>query len=114
MSKTVDEYLRLINMPKRRGRKVSVTTLRSRLADAQKRRQTERGVGRVLAEQQARDLTAQINRLAAEGNGVSIKDAEAAFVKVAPRFSKARNISYGAWRDAGVSAAVLKKAGINR
>jgi len=43
-----------------------------------------------------------------------MKGLEAAFVKVAKPFCDKRGISYGAWREAGVPAAVLKRVGIAR
>jgi hypothetical protein len=46
--------------------------------------------------------------------GGDIKSLEAAFVKIAKRFGENRGIGYGAWRDAGVPAVVLKKAGVAR
>ena len=46
--------------------------------------------------------------------GTDIKSLEAAFVKIAKRFGENRGIGYGAWRDAGVPAVVLKKAGVAR
>ncbi len=36
------------------------------------------------------------------------------FVKVAKAYSAKKGISYGAWREFGVSPEVLKKAGISR
>jgi hypothetical protein len=45
---------------------------------------------------------------------IDIKSLEVAFVKIAKKFSQNRNVSYGAWRDAGVPAPVLKKAAIAR
>ena len=46
--------------------------------------------------------------------GVDSKSLETDFVKIAKQFSEQRGISYGAWRDAGVAAVVLKRAGIAR
>src|SRR3984893_5842970 len=37
-----------------------------------------------------------------------------AFVKPAPPYSKSKGITYGAWREAGVPADVLREAGITR
>jgi hypothetical protein len=37
-----------------------------------------------------------------------------AFVKAARSYSKSKGISYGAWREAGVPADVLREAGITR
>ena len=38
-----------------------------------------------------------------------IKSLEASFAKIAKRFVENRGIGYGAWRDAGVPAPVLKR-----
>jgi hypothetical protein len=35
-------------------------------------------------------------------------------VKVAKSYSERQNISYASWRDVGVEASVLKRAGISR
>src|ERR1700690_1455156 len=64
MSATVDRYLVAVNTPKRRGRKVTKATLEQRLADARTRLKTAKGVEKVLAAQEVRDLqvkTAQLN-----------------------------------------------------
>lgn len=113
MSATVDRYLQAINTPKRRGRKVSVATLQKRLKAAQETAKTGSGVAKVLAAQEVRDLKAKIAEATAPGS-VDIKKLEADFLKVAKQFTEQRGITYGAWRDAGVPAAVLQKAGIAR
>jgi hypothetical protein len=46
--------------------------------------------------------------------GVDSKLLEADFVKIAKRFGEKRAIGYGAWRDAGVCAQVLERAGVAR
>jgi len=113
MSATVDRYLSAVNTPKRRGRKVSKSSLQSRLADARVRAKSATGVDKVLAAQEVRDLQARVAALDASG-GEDIKSLEAAFVKIAKRFGENRGIGYGAWRDAGVPAQVLKRAGVAR
>jgi hypothetical protein len=113
MSATVDRYLTAVNTPKRRGRKVSKASLQQRLADARLRAKSATGVDKVLASQEVRDLQNRIAAIDASGGG-DIKGLEAAFVKVAKRFGENRGIGYGAWRDAGVPAVVLKKAGVAR
>jgi hypothetical protein len=45
---------------------------------------------------------------------VDVKGLEAEFVKIAQQFSENRGVTYGAWRDAGVPAEVLQRAGIKR
>ena len=45
---------------------------------------------------------------------VDLTALEQEFVAVAHSYSKRRGISYAAWREAGVDAAVLQKAGVTR
>jgi len=45
---------------------------------------------------------------------VDIGGLEDEFVSIAASYSTRRRISYAAWREAGVDAAVLRKAGITR
>jgi len=107
----VDAYLQAINTPKRRGRPVSAASLRKRLADAKARFLTASGVQKLTLAQEIRDLE---QRLA---NAVKVGDAkalEAEFVKHAKAYGESKGIGYAAWREGGVSPAVLKKAGINR
>jgi len=113
MSATVNRYLEALNTPKRRGRKVSKATMIERLADARVRAKTATGLDRVVAAQAVRELTTSLARLEA-ATGADIQTLESAFVKIAKKFSEQRGISYGAWRDAGVPATVLSKAGIAR
>ena len=71
------------------------------------------GVDKVLAAQEVRDLETRIATMDSATGG-DIKGLESAFVKIAKRFGENRGIGYGAWRDAGVPAVVLKKAGVAR
>ena len=43
-----------------------------------------------------------------------VATAEAKFIKVAASFSERNEITFDAWREFGVTAVVLKKAGIFR
>ena len=47
-------------------------------------------------------------------SGVDISSLEEAFVKVAKGYSARQGISYAAWRQVGVEAGVLRRAGIGR
>ena len=113
MSATVDRYLSAVNTPKRRGRKVSKAALEQRLVEARAKAKSATGVEKVLAAQDVRDLQSRISNMSVASGG-DIKSLEAAFVKIAKRFGENRGIGYGAWRDAGVPAVVLKKAGVAR
>lgn len=114
MSATVDRYLQAVNTPKRRGRKVSRTTLESRIAVARVALRTGTGVEKVIAAQTIRDCQDRLVALTAQTNGGGLRKLEADFVKIAKTFGENRGIGYGAWRDAGVPAAVLRKAKIPR
>jgi uncharacterized protein YicC (UPF0701 family) len=113
MSATVNRYLAAVTAPKRRGRKVSKATLEQRLERAQETVRTATGVEKLLAARDARSLTARLSQMTA-ADSVDVQRLEAEFVKVAKRFSENRGITYGAWRDAGVPAQVLKRAGVAR
>ncbi len=112
MSTIVDRYLSVVNVPKKRGRRVSPAVLRKRLTAAEATRKSSTGVAKVLAAQEVRDLRTRLAETS--GDGTNAKTLEASFVKVARQFSVNRGISYAAWRDAGVPAAVLQRAGIAR
>ncbi|HIE22326.1 MAG TPA: hypothetical protein EYP73_07000 [Acidimicrobiia bacterium] len=53
-------------------------------------------------------------RLASLTNGGNLEELEDGFVAHAKSYSERKGISYTAWRQAGVPAAVLKKAGIHQ
>jgi len=112
-SATVNRYLEAVTTPKRRGRKVSKATLEQRLVAARARFKSGAGVDKLLAAQEIRDLQARLTKLESAAE-VDVKLLEAAFVKIAKQFSASRGVTYGAWRDAGVPAQVLKKAGVKR
>jgi len=113
MSATVDRYLSAVNTTKQRGRKVSKATLTQRLAAARERAKSTTGVEKVLAAQEVRDLQNKLASMNA-ASGTDVKSLEAEFVRIAKKFGENRGIGYGAWRDAGVPAVVLKKAGVAR
>jgi hypothetical protein len=113
VSAVVDRYLAALHVPKQRGRKVSPATLRTRLAAAEEKLKSASGVARLTAAQDVRDIKNKLSDLESRGS-TDIKALEADFVKVAKKFGEKRGIRYGAWRDAGVPAAVLKKAGVRR
>ena len=48
------------------------------------------------------------------GTTVDLSALEAEFVAVAKGYAERKQISYEAWREAGVSASTLKAAGITR
>lgn len=53
-------------------------------------------------------------KLALHEDVPAVADAEPAFLEVAAAFGRRKGISYAAWREVGVPAATLKRAGITR
>jgi len=113
VSSIVDRYLSALHVPKQRGRKVSLASLQARLASAEEKLKHATGVARLTAAQDVRDLRKRVSATVSAGAS-DIKSLEAAFVRVAKKFGEKRGIGYGAWRDAGVPAQVLKRAGVRR
>ena len=61
--------------------------------------------------QERRDLQQEIESMS---GSVDVSALEDAFVDVAQGYSQRQGIAYATWRDVGVPAAVLKRAGITR
>lgn len=110
--RAVREYLDALraNKPKR-GRKRTPESINRRLTAIDDQLQTADPLGELRLVQERRDLTEE---LAALGDAVDIDSIEETFVNVAAGYSQRHGISYAAWREVGVSAAVLKRAGIAR
>ncbi|WP_157042047.1 hypothetical protein [Nitriliruptor alkaliphilus] len=53
-------------------------------------------------------------RLAEQANDVDLAQLEADFVRAASGYAERKDISYTAFREAGVPAGVLKAAGVRR
>lgn len=108
----VRDYLETLRATKpKRGRRRTVETIDKRLAAID----ADLGVADPLKElkllQERRDLQAERDDM---GSTVDHTDAEAAFVQVAKGYGERQGISYTTWRDVGVEAAVLSRAGISR
>jgi hypothetical protein len=68
-------------------------------------------LGRLNLVQERMDLQQELETM---GTKVDMGSLEDDFVKVAASYSTRRGISYAAWREIGVDASVLKKAGLTR
>ena len=110
--RAVRDYLDALraNKPKR-GRKRTAETINRRLAAIEDQLASADPLGELRLVQERLNLT---DELAAMANAVDIGAIEAAFVKVAAGYGQRHGISYAAWREVGVSPAVLKRAGIAR
>ena len=110
--KAVRDYLDALraNKPKR-GRKRTPDSIKKRLAAIDADLPEADALTELRLVQEKRDLLAELDSM---GNAVDLGAIEAAFVKVAKSYSERQNISYASWREVGVEASVLKRAGISR
>ena len=110
--RAVKSYLEALekNRP-RRGRKRTSESIKKRLSviDAQLRDAT--ALHRLQLVQEKMDLEKELEQIGAK---VDLSALETAFVKTAGTYAERKGISYAAWRQLGVSAETLKKAGITR
>ena len=110
--RAVREYLAALNEEKKPGRKLDPDTLTQRITDTQEQIDAEPDPAkRVDLIQKRLDYE---EKLADIGESVDLDMLQKEFVKVAQEYSERKGITYSAWREAGVSAAVLKDAGIPR
>ena len=111
-SKVVRDYLEALRSAKpKRGRKRSPESIQKRLAKIVTELASADPLTELLLLQERRDLQDEAESL---GSGDDLASAEEAFVKVAKTYSERRHISYATWREVGVEAAVLKRAGVPR
>jgi hypothetical protein len=96
----------------KRGRKRTPESVARQLADVERRLADANPLDRLLLIQHRLDLSADLELMTS--GGVDLSTLEASFVKVAATYSQSKGIAYQAWRQVGVDAAVLKKAGISR
>lgn len=103
------------NAPKR-GRKRTIEAVRARLEELNELLTDEEldVIERLRSTQERRDLEAELAELEAREAVANIAEFEAAFVKVAKSYSERQGIVYASWRDVGVPAEVLRRAGIGR
>jgi hypothetical protein len=97
---------------RKRGRPVTEAGVRKQLeAVRAKIKKEPNALRKVELVQKRLDLEKKLAALQPSGDR---SDLEAAFVRHAGAYSGRKGISYTAWREAGVSPAVLTKAGIRR
>ena len=110
--RAVRNYLEALatHAPKR-GRRRTVESVDRRLAAITDELPTVDPVRRLKLVQERRDLEAEREVLAAP---VDLAGLEDAFVEIAESYSARQGISYQSWREIGVPAQVLARAGISR
>lgn len=108
----VREYLEGLRATKpKRGRKRTPESVRKRMDAIQGELESADPMKELLLIQERRDLEAELEVLSST---IDITDLENKFVDVAQSYSESKSISYASWRDVGVPAAVLKRAGVSR
>ena len=110
--RAVRRYLEALEAHKpRRGRKRTTDSMKKRLVAVEAEIATADPLKRLHLVQERFDLE---TALEASESKVDLNQLEKDFVKSAAPYSERKGISYSAWRELGVPAAVLEKAGISR
>ena len=110
--RAVRDYLEGLRSTKpRRGRKRTPESINKRLGVIEQAISSASAIDELQLIQERRDLTTELEAM---GAPVDISALEDAFVAVAKAYGERKGISYGSWREVGVSAATLSRAGISR
>jgi hypothetical protein len=110
-NRAIKDYLSATTQRKP-GRPVTAASVKAKLDGIEAKLAAESdAMKRLGLIQSRRDALAQLATL---GESVDLTALEAGFVRHAKAYSERKGISYGAWREAGVPAPVLKAAGIAR
>jgi len=113
-NRVVRAYLDALHRPQKRGRKRSPDRIRRQLEALSTRITEARDPLAALSLREERlRLRQELEKLEA-ANRTSRDQLEEQFVAVASRYARRKGISYTAWREAGVSKATLRRAGIDR
>jgi hypothetical protein len=110
--RAVGAYLEALETHKpKRGRKRTPESIDKRLTDIDRQLGSASPVKRLSLIQERLDL---LNERNAMGQTLDLSGLEEGFVKSAKTYGDRKGISYAAWRELGVSPAILKRAGISR
>ena len=111
-SRAVSAYLDALEQHRpRRGRPRTVESIDKQLAEIDDKLAMANAITRLSLVQQRIDLQRERETI---GAPVDLSPLEDAFVQAASGYSERKGISYAAWREIGVPADVLKRAGISR
>ncbi len=110
--RSVRRYLEALEAHKpKRGRKRTTESVKKRLDRIDVELAKADPLKRLQLIQERLDLKAELETTSGK---VDLSGLEAEFVAAAADYSARKGISYAAWRELGVEAAVLKRAGISR
>jgi len=108
----VRRYLEALEQSKpRRGRRSNPDSIAARLADVEAQIQVAEPIERLRLIQERKNLQA---RLTVDSGEDDVAELELVFVEVAAEYGERKGIDYSSWREVGVPADVLRKAGIAR
>jgi hypothetical protein len=111
-SRAVANYLEALELNKpKRGRKRTLDTVKRQLAETTAALEEAGGIARVELIQRRRDLEVELAAMQA-GGGPDLTALEKAFVKHGKGYAQRKGISRATFREFGVPAEVLKRAGI--
>ena len=96
----------------RRGRPRTADSIRARLSAIETELREAASLRRLQLLQERRDLEAEL--VSKAGAGADVATLEAEFAKVAKTYGERKGIAYATWREMGVPAEVLGRAGITR
>jgi hypothetical protein len=110
--RAIGAYLEAIDQHRpKRGRKRTPESIDKQLAEIDDKLATANAITRLGLVQQRIDLQREREAMASP---VDLTPLEEAFVAAAKGYSSRKGISYAAWREIGVPADVLERAGITR
>ena len=111
-SRAVKNYLDALesNRPKR-GRKRTPDSIKKRISGIEDQLATADPLTEVKLIQERFNLSRELETMDSQ---IDLQSLEDGFVDVASSYSARQGISYAAWREVGVPASVLKRAGVGR
>ena len=110
--RAVRRYLEALEAHRpKRGRKRTPESVQKRLASIDERLADADALTRLHLVQERMNLETE---LSTTDNAVDLQELEDDFVAAAAPYGERKGITYGAWRQAGVDPAVLRRAGIRR
>ena len=111
-SRAVRDYLEVLDTQRpKRGRKRTPETVQKRLEAIEAGLKDANPLSRLQLVQERMDLQAEREAM---DSRVDLSAIEEAFVTAAQPYGERKGIRYTAWREVGVPADVLKRAGIRR
>ncbi len=112
LSRAVRLYLDALEAHRpKRGRKRTPESIEARLATLDAKIEGAEPLQKLTLVQERIDLAKELDSME---NTIDPASFEPGFVNAAARYSELKGISYAAWREVGVPAAVLRDAGVSR